>query len=136
MTSRNDAVQMDMPVAAATEIRRADILLLGMTPAEAETLPPRLFGVLAPGCVQIDYDALVQDGLGEAMAILSPLVGSGFDAVDVAHALARARFKGRYIAYADEIAYEPLIRAEVQATAPDLVFDTLAIGHGPRLAVI
>lgn len=134
MTSRKNSVPAEVSVVPPPAAHRADILLLGLNTIEAETLPSRLFGALSPGCVRIDLDMLLPDLLRDAMAILSPIVGPGFDVIEVAQRLRAANFRGRYIAYATEVAHEAMIRAEVQAAAPDLAFDIVTMGHGPRLA--
>ena len=57
--------------------------------------------------------------------VLSPVVSSCFDCLDVAHALVSLRYQGRYRAIARDLPNVGLIRREVMAECPDLDFDVL-----------
>ena len=135
MMSRRRAIRSAARDPVRKTAHRADMLLVGMENVEARALPTQLFGALAQDTVSVRFDALDSDTIGEAMAILSPVVGRDFDAVDVAERLHAAGYEGRYIAYAAEIAHEGLIRREVAQVAPGIAFNIVTLGFGPRLAV-
>ena len=59
--------------------------------------------------------------------ILSPLVADSFDALDVAARLAELDFQGKYRVLSGPAADTSMIKAEVQAIAPNLDFDILSI---------
>lgn len=68
--------------------------------------------------------------------LVSPLIGDGFDAVELARNLVQWGFAGRYIAVAERLPDGGLIRREVQKAAPRLDF-TLILLDGPnRLRVV
>ncbi|EAR51008.1 hypothetical protein OG2516_03368 [Oceanicola granulosus HTCC2516] len=55
--------------------------------------------------------------------IVSPLVGPGFDALEIARRLQECGFTGCYRAIADKLPHADLVRREVRAAAPDVEFD-------------
>lgn len=59
--------------------------------------------------------------------VLSPLFGDNFDVFEVATALHRFGFKGRYRAICVDVPNVGIIRAEIVAAAPDLDFDLLQV---------
>jgi len=107
---------------------------VGLSPFQAGSIPTRLFGSLGQDTVQIAFADLNATRLESAMIVLSPVVGIGFDAVDVAIRLQSADFRGRYVAFAPTLVDDTMIRTEVKNVAPDLNFDVIETGRGPRLA--
>jgi hypothetical protein len=59
--------------------------------------------------------------------VLSPLVGSGFDCLDLAERLNAARFKGRYRAVVELVPNPALVRGEIAERFPALDFDLLVL---------
>lgn len=55
--------------------------------------------------------------------VLSPLMGEGFDAVELARRLWQLGFAGRYRALTTPLPDLDAVRAEVREAAPDLDFD-------------
>lgn len=133
MTSETN-MRADAASARPCDIGRADILLVGLPDEDGRAVPPRLFGALAQRTRGVCYDRLEPSQLRKAAAVLSPIVTRDFDAVDLAGRLRDAGFEGQYIVYATEVADEGIIRSEVAEIAPDLAFDVVAMGRGPRLA--
>lgn len=86
----------------------------------------------------VDLDELHDENITEIApdVVLSPLVATGFDAIDVAERLQSTRFTGRYCVMASvAIPDIDLIRREINAVAPQLdvdllVFATAATGSG------
>lgn len=72
--------------------------------------------------------------LGKAMVVLSPIFGATFDAVDLAEQLHAHGYAGRYIAVVSHLPNYKVIMDEVALVAPDLSFDIVETGHGPRNA--
>ncbi len=60
-------------------------------------------------------------------AILSVLIGNGFDAVDIAGELYRSGYQGQYRALASAIPAPHLIKREVSQVAPGLDFEIIDI---------
>lgn len=60
-------------------------------------------------------------------AILSVLIGKGFDAVDIAIELYRSGYDGQYRALASNIPATHLIKREVAQVAPGLDFDIIDV---------
>jgi hypothetical protein len=113
--------------------RRGDILAVGLSPAQVCELPARLFGALGKAAVLADCRQLTADRLTGAMAVLSPLVGPGFDAVDIALLLDRTGFVGYYFAFTQPLPNPQLVIAEVSAMAPLLSFEVVEVGATPHL---
>ncbi|MBP1804298.1 hypothetical protein [Rubellimicrobium aerolatum] len=59
--------------------------------------------------------------------VLSPLMGDGFDAMDIARRLVEAGFQGRYRALTDDLPDSEAVREEIREIAPDLDFDLFLI---------
>lgn len=59
--------------------------------------------------------------------ILSPLVGTSFDVLEVAEKLQQINFKGRYRAICTDIPDVEIIRSDVSQVAPDLDFDLFQV---------
>ncbi|GKY87659.1 hypothetical protein [Sinisalibacter aestuarii] len=57
--------------------------------------------------------------------VISPLVGEGFDCLDLANLLTEAGFAGRYLGAAGSLPKPAVVRREVRACYPDLDFDIL-----------
>jgi len=55
--------------------------------------------------------------------VISPVIGQGYDAIDVAAVLANCGYRGRYRCLADCLPNLDLIRQEVAMIAPDLDFE-------------
>ena len=132
MTSHAKDKREGNPPERLTDGRRADILLVGLGASDAAAVPQRLFGALARSTVDVPYSTLAPSQMRGAMAVLSPVVAHDFDAVDLAGRLQEAGFRGRYIVYSEDVPDERIIRSEVEHVAPDLAFDIIAMGHGPR----
>ncbi|WP_322892514.1 MULTISPECIES: hypothetical protein [unclassified Yoonia] len=66
--------------------------------------------------------------------IISPLVATGFDAVDVARRLRAAAFAGRYCAVVDDVPNPEIIRQEIRSIAPELDFDLLVFPRNANAA--
>ncbi|WP_139212205.1 hypothetical protein [Jannaschia pohangensis] len=115
-------------------MQRSSVLAVGLSPSQVGSIPSRLVGTLGQGTHSVSFQELGPDRLDSAMIVLSPVVGVGFDAVDVAMRLHAADFRGRYIAFAPTLPNYELIRREVQGVAPDLNFDIIETGRGPHLA--
>ena len=113
---------------------RADILFVGTGESEIGALPSRLFGALGKSIVGVDYDMLDTSSVAEVMAIASPVVSEGFDAVELAARLQSAGFRGRYVAYAEDDMSEAVIKADVAQVAPDVAFDLIRMDRKPHLA--
>ena len=121
-------------VAPRGDVRTADILLIGLSSREVDTLPSRLFGALAGGAAAKRFEDLDAAALEGVMAILSPVVAATFDAVEMATRLHELGWSGRYIAYVTDPIDERVVRAEVRAAAPGIAFEIVTMGHGPRLS--
>lgn len=101
---------------------------------QADSVPSQLFGSLADSTQQVGFKALSSIELENAMLVLSPVLGEGFDAVDLAAFLHNKGYNGRYIAFADHFPDYAIIAREVLAVAPDLTFDVIETGRGPHRA--
>lgn len=66
-------------------------------------------------------------------AVVSPLVGDGFDAVEVAQGLQQAGFRGRYVAVTSGTPDLSLIRQDVARQAPNVSFSVVPLDGGPPL---
>lgn len=111
--------------------KRDQILAVGLSPAQADSLPSRLFGALAYSTQSIELDGLNNDRLSNAMVVLSPVVGPQFDAIDLAVCLQAQGYRGRYIAFAPYLPDQSVVSREVAAVAPDVSFDIVETGRGP-----
>lgn len=60
--------------------------------------------------------------------VLSQLLATGFDAVDLAHRLCDLGYVGRYVALTGPLVHADLIKAEVDRSCPNLEFDIIEIG--------
>lgn len=81
------------------------------------------------GFVFVDFESLA-DCLAarpRPTAILSVLIGNGFDAVDIAGELYRSGYQGQYRALASAIPAPNLIMREVAQVAPGLDFDIIEV---------
>lgn len=124
--------QSDVPTSRRS--KRDQILAVGLSPAQAESLPSRLFGALADSTQSIELDGLNNDRLSSAMVVLSPVVGPRFDAIDLAARLEEEGYCGRYIAFAPYLPDHAIVSREVAAVAPGLSFDIVETGRGPHPA--
>ncbi len=59
--------------------------------------------------------------------VLSPLLCSSFDCLDLAQVLEALGFRGRYRAMSSQVPQPELIRREVKATCPRLDFDLVSV---------
>ena len=73
-----------------------------------------------------DLTQVVLDEINPTI-ILSPLVADSFDALEVAATLAELAYQGKYRVLSGPAANAAMIKAEVQAIAPDLDFDILEL---------
>lgn len=110
------------------------ILLLGMPPRDVKTIPAGLFGTFADLALEVTQADLTRDRLYHAMAVLTPLVGPNFDAIDIVKLLAAGSFRGRYIAYVSGAGHTDLIEEEVRAAAPLIRFSLVNLERKLRLA--
>ncbi|MEM7643604.1 MAG: hypothetical protein AAF366_13890 [Pseudomonadota bacterium] len=114
--------------------RPDSILAVGLTKGQTESLPSLLFGALGTAAVVADFADLTRDRLWSTMAVLSPLVATEFDAVEMAGHLAVEDFKGRYYAFSSNLPDGSIVREEVSAVAPDLSFELINLS--PNLSVV
>lgn len=61
--------------------------------------------------------------------LISPLMGEGFDAVDVAHRLEAAAFKGRFRVLSPPIPEPEAVQAEIQEAAGRIAVDLMILSH-------
>ncbi|WP_380052415.1 hypothetical protein ACFE33_08775 [Falsihalocynthiibacter sp. SS001] len=59
--------------------------------------------------------------------VLSPLLGDGFDALDLAVLLENFNFRGRFRALCPQVPNPTLVAAEVQALCPSVNFDLFVV---------
>ena len=76
-----------------------------------DELTPRLLRELAPSL------------------LIAPLMGDGFDAVDVAHRLGAADFQGRLHVLTPPIPAPGAVQAEIQEAAGGVGVDLMILGH-------
>ena len=88
----------------------------------------------ADNCWYIEIDALTRHVIARLNPdmVLSPLVGDAFDALDVAHKLAKLAYTGPYRAVTHTIPDPNAVCNEVRATVPRLDFDLVVI---PKIAL-
>lgn len=134
MTSERSRSPRQLGITASGSAKRDQVLAVGLSPAQADSLPSRLFGVLADSTQRIELDGLNDDRLLNAMVVLSPVVGTKFDAIDLATRLQAQGYRGRYIAFAAFLPDQSVVSREVAEVAPDLSFDIVETGRGPRNA--
>lgn len=65
--------------------------------------------------------------------VLSPLVTTQFDAIDLAKRLALSGYRGRYLALVDRLPDPKLIRREVAAQSPGINFDVIILDGSSSL---
>lgn len=82
-----------------------------------------------PGLHYVSYEELSLSLLEslEPDIVLSPLLGEGFDALDVAAALEKFQFKGRFRALCPKLPNPSLVLKEVQNLCPSVDFDLFEI---------
>lgn len=61
--------------------------------------------------------------------VVAPLVGVGFDGVDVAQRLTAAGFKGQFLVVASTLPSPAIVRREIAAQFPALDFDLIVLGR-------
>lgn len=115
-----------------SHISRDRVLAVGLTEQQSKSLPSRLFGALGDSTQSIEFEMLDRFALAKAMVVLSPVFGAFFDAVDLAERLHGYGYTGRYIAVVSNLPNAAVIMDEVGLVAPDLSFDIVETGHGPR----
>jgi hypothetical protein len=74
-----------------------------------------------------DLDAMTLSGPDAPDLILSPLLTTQFDAMDMARELTRKGFRGRYLALVGQLPSAGLIRREVAGQSPGLNFDIIVL---------
>jgi hypothetical protein len=131
--SRRPASPDPVEAALSPRSRHEKILAIGLTGRQLARMPARLFGALGKAAVHSDLSGLTGEDLGSAIAVLSPLIGRDFDAVDVAIVLHRANYGGHYFAFAENIPDPEIAVREVAVVAPDLSFELLDVGALPHL---
>jgi hypothetical protein len=111
-----------------SDVRGEAIYFVGRK-APAEELDAQ--GPDIDGFVFVDIESLADclETTPRPSAILSVLIGNGFDAVDIAGALHRSGYKGQYRALASNIPSSHLIKREVAQVAPGLDFDILDVAE-------
>ena len=77
----------------------------------------------------VELSALTEEIFNELnpTIVLSPLLGDSFDASDVAVALTRFGYEGRYRVISGMLPNDNLIRDEIRELAPELDFDLLMV---------
>jgi hypothetical protein len=65
--------------------------------------------------------------------VLTPLVGAGFDCLDVAVALCAAGYRARLRAVVRYVPNPGLVRREIAASCPGLDFDLIVLGPAGRV---
>ncbi|MFV2035631.1 MAG: hypothetical protein ACC631_11105 [Halocynthiibacter sp.] len=74
----------------------------------------------------LDLDRSVLESI-EPDIVLAPLVGIGFDALDLAARLCRLGFRGRFRVLAPDLPNPDIVLTELRAQAPDIDCDLLQI---------
>ena len=69
-------------------------------------------------------------------SIITPLVGRGFDAVEIAQRLQSKGFRGRYIAITRARPDFALIRDDVARAAPGVSFSVVSLSGGPEFHTV
>ena len=64
--------------------------------------------------------------------VLSPLMSSGFDCVELAYRLVDSGFGGRYRAFAEDIPRPEMVKREIRRSFPGLDFDVLVVARTPE----
>lgn len=118
----------------AGEGRPAEILTIGLEDAERGSVARRVLGALAEGVVSLPADEATPDRLRGALLVLSPVMGRSLDAVELATKLKDSGFRGRWLAFAEELPDRNIVMREVGEVAPEVAFDLVVLGGGPRLA--
>jgi hypothetical protein len=82
-----------------------------------------------PGLHYVSYDELTTTLLDQLSPdiVLAPLLGQGFDALDLAVMLADYGYKGRFRALCPKLPNPNLVLAEVKSLCPDIDFDLFVI---------
>lgn len=108
-----------------TGVSQLRVLAVGSSPV-ANTNQP---GPALPGARFVDFDSLTREimELHQPDVVLSPLMSSEFDCVELAHRLVSSGFGGRYRAFAEDIPRPDLVRREVRRSFPGLDFDLLVV---------
>ncbi len=65
--------------------------------------------------------------------VLSPLLSSGFDCVDLAHLLHGFSYQGRYRVVSDDLPQPHIVRNEIRALYPGLNFDIVRFPDSPAI---
>ncbi|MEC7760541.1 MAG: hypothetical protein VX874_01355 [Pseudomonadota bacterium] len=91
-----------------------------------------------PGARFVDFDSLTREvmDLHQPDVVLSPLMSSDFDCVEVAHRLVSNGFGGRYRAFAEDIPRPDLVRREICRSFPGLDFDLLVVTPGQEAQTV
>lgn len=134
MTTKRSLSLRRPGIPAPDYVSRDQVLAVGLTEQQSQSLPQRLFGALADSTRSIEIDMLDKAALAKSMVVLSPIFGATFDAVDLAERLHSHGYTGRYIAVVSHLPDYSVIMEEVGIVAPDLSFDIVETGHGPRNA--
>ena len=114
--------------------RSSTVLAVALARATLDLLPPN---VLEPhsyiASVTFDeLDSMSFSGPKAPTLVLSPLLTTVFDAIDLARYLSQRGYRGRYLALVDRLPSANLIRREVEAQSPDLNFDVVVLdGSSP-----
>jgi hypothetical protein len=114
--------------------RAGEILIIDAGGPDGASVAQRVLGALAAGGTALPPDEATPDRLSDAVVVLSPAMAEGLDAVELAGRLRAGGFRGRWLAYAEDLPDRQLIVREVGEVAPDLRFDLVILGGGPRLA--
>lgn len=134
MTARRKWADGPRPQASAVQPRTDAVLTIGLRPRDRASIPARVLGALGRTTCALEIEDLTPGLIGEAIVILSPLIGRGFDATDLAARLGREGFRGRYIAVEPEVPNPVAIMDEVASVAPTVHFDIVELRSGPRAA--
>lgn len=87
-----------------------------------------------PGTRFVDFAELTTEmmELHRPDVVLSPLMSSGFDCVELAYRLVDSGFGGRYRAFAEDIPRPEMVKREIRRSFPGLDFDVLVVARTPE----
>ncbi|MBV7409830.1 hypothetical protein [Maritimibacter sp. DP1N21-5] len=126
------------------EVRRNSAALKAPTAVKPRTAGLRVLAIgpahhhpgdgvaVIPDTRFLSFSELCPDVLAqfEPDVVISPLVTSQFDCLEVAHRLAQAGYRGRYRALTPQLPRPEMVRREVRASFPDIDFDVVLVGSG------
>ena len=110
---------------ATPPIQAQRVLAIDVSPAFNKVIQEKT-GVTS---ILVHYGMLSLSLLSNVMPdlVVAPLLGSGFDILDVADKLASFKFAGRLVAMTAPLPNPEAVRAEVQAHVPKIPFDLVIV---------